>query len=309
MREIRGRDIVHRYEENPIIVLNDLSFSCLNIMNAGAIKVNGEYLLLVRIETLKGVSVLFLARSKDGIRFKLEETPVMEPSGDEEYFKFETQGVADARITFLDGWYYIVYTALSGYGQRLGLAKTKDFKTIERVGFISEPDNHNGAFFSKKFGDYYVRVERPRERANIWISYSKDLLYWGRSEKLMSPRGGSFWDAHRIGTSVPPIEISEGWLLIYYGVKTTSCGPIFRLGAAILHRDIPSRVIARSDVPILSPREYYERVGDTSNMIFSSGAILEDDKDSLKIYYGGANMGINLGTASVKKIVKNCFEG
>lgn len=309
MREIRGRDIVHRYEENPIIVLKDLSFSCLNIMNAGAVKYNGEYLLLVRIETLKGVSVLFLARSKDGIRFKIEEEPIMTPSNDEEYHKFESQGVADPRITFLDGQYYIVYTALSGYGQRLGLAKTKDFTSIERVGFISEPDNHNGALFPEKFGKYYVRLERPKERGNIWISYSKDLLYWGRSEKLLSPRGGGFWDSDRVGASIPPIAISEGWLLIYYGVKATSGGPIFRLGAAILHRDIPSRVIARSDVPILSPREYYERVGDTSNMIFSSGAILEDDKDSLKIYYGGANMGINLGTASIKKIVKHCFEG
>ncbi len=222
---------------------------------------------------------------------------------------FEAQGVADPRITFLEDEYYIVYTALSRYGQRLGLARTKDFTGIERLGFISEPDNHNGALFPKKFGDYYVRLERPKERGNIWISYSKDLFYWGRSEKLMSPRGGGFWDCDRIGTSVPPIEIAEGWLLIYYGVKVTSTGPIFRLGAAILHRDVPSRVIARSDVPILSPREYYERVGDSTNMIFSSGAILEEDKDSLKIYYGGANMGINLGTVSIKQIVKNCFEG
>jgi predicted GH43/DUF377 family glycosyl hydrolase len=97
--------------------------------------------------------------------------------------------------------------------------------------------------------------------------------------------------------------------LIYYGVKINSTGPIFRLGVAILHKDVPSRVIARSDVPILSPREYYERVGDSTNMIFSSGAILEEDKDSLKIYYGGANMGINLGTVSIKQIVRNCFEG
>ena len=71
-----------------------------------------------------------------------------------------------------------------------------------------------------------------------------------------------------MGCAAPPIEIDEGWLLIYYGVRNTSGGPIFRLGAAVLDRDDPSKVLKRSDIPILSPRERYERVGDIGNIVF-----------------------------------------
>ena len=301
-------DIIRRYKENPIIKLEDVGSSCLNIMNAGAVKIDDEYILLVRIETMKGTSVLTVARSTNGRNFELDKKPIMVPATDGEFKKFEEQGVADARITYLEGVYYIVYTALSGSGHRLALAKTNDFKTIERVAFISQPDNHNGALFPCKINGYYMRVERPLEGGNIWLSQSKDLIFWGESTVLMTPRGSGYWDADRIGCAVPPIRIDEGWLLIYYGVRKTSAGPIFRLGTAILDGDDPSRVIGRTAVPILSPREYYERVGDCGNMIFSCGAIVENEKKELLLYYGGANMGINLGTAFIPDLVTECLK-
>ena len=303
-----GRDIIHRYEKNPIIKLEDLSFSCLNIMNAGAVKMGDQYVLLVRIETMKGHSIFVVARSSNGTNFTLDEEPIMVPATDGPLAKFEEQGVADPRITKIGEVYYIVYTAMSRNGQRLALAKTKDFKSIERVGLISQPDNHNGALFPKKFKDLYVRVERPREGGNIWISRSRDLLYWGRARVLMTPRGIGFWDSDRIGCAVPPIEIEEGWLLIYYGVRKTSAGPIFRLGTAILDKEKPHKIIGRSDIPMLCPREYYERVGDCSNLVFSCGAIVEEDKQELLLYYGGAAMGINLGTARIPDIVEECLK-
>ncbi|MDP8257835.1 MAG: glycoside hydrolase family 130 protein [Candidatus Aadella gelida] len=308
MESKRGRDVIHRHEENPIIKLEDLSFPCLNIMNAGAVKIGDQYILLVRIETMKGHSVFIIARSKDGRNFKVDKEPIMIPAEEGEFKKFEEQGVADARITYLEGVYYIVYTAVSRNRHRLALAKTTDFKTIERVALISQPDNHNGALFPCKINGYYVRVERPLEGGNIWISQSKDLIYWGKKRVLITPRGSGFWDADRVGCAVPPIEIKEGWLLIYYGVRKTSAGPIFRLGTAILDREDPTKVIGRTGIPILSPREYYERVGDCGNMIFSCGAIVEEKKQELLLYYGGANMGINLGTALIPDIVSECLK-
>lgn len=302
------RDILHRWEGNPIIIAEDLSFSCLDMMNAGAAKLDGEYILLIRVEDMKGHSVLVLARSSDGRYFELEDRPVMTPSKDKPFMQYETRGIEDPRITRIDSTYYIVYSANSGCGTRLGLAKTDDFKKIERIAFISEPDNKNGALFSRKIGGRYARLERPREGGRVWLSYSDDLIYWGGSMPVLQARGSGFWDSNRVGCAAPPIEIDEGWLLIYYGVRSTSGGPIFRLGAAVLDKDDPSKVLKRSDIPILSPREHYERVGDIGNIVFCCGAILEDNNE-LKVYYGAANTAICLGIAQLGDVLERCIPG
>jgi len=225
---------------------------------------------------------------------------------DGEFAEFEETGVEDARITYLDDTYYIVYTANSRHGCRLALAKTDDFKTIERIGLISTPDNKNGALFSKKINGSYARLDRPLDGSNIWITYSEDLTYWGRSEVIMTPRGGTFWDGARIGCAAPPIEMKEGWLLMYYGIKNTSGGPIFRMGSALLDLEDPSKVLERCDIPILSPRENYERIGDVSNMIFSCGAVVSEDAKEITLYYGAANNAICMGTAKLSSILKRC---
>ncbi len=304
-----GRDVIHRYEKNPILNLEDMAFTCLNIMNAGAVKYKNEIILMVRVETMKGHSILVLARSSNGINFTLDKEPIMIPSEKGEFAKFEEQGIGDPRITLIDGTYYIMYTAISRYGRRLALAKTKDFKKIERISLITEPDNHSGALFPKKIDGDFVRLDRPREGGNMWISYSKDLIKWGRSEVSISPRGDGYWDAHRIGCAVPPIETDKGWLIVYYGEKDTSAGPIFRMGTIIVEKKNITKVIGRSRTPILSPREYYERVGDSNNMVFSCGAIVDEAKDELMLYYGGASMGINLGTAHISEVVEECLKG
>jgi predicted GH43/DUF377 family glycosyl hydrolase len=96
---------------------------------------------------------------------------------------------------------------------------------------------------------------------------------------------------------------------VYHGVKAASSGPIYRLGAAVLAYDDPSKVLCRSAIPILSPREYYERVGDVNNVVFSCGAILEDDGQELKIYYGASDTSICLGTAKVNELMQFCTIG
>ena len=98
---------------------------------------------------------------------------------------------------------------------------------------------------------------------------------------------------------------SRGWLLIYYGEKDTSAGPLIRLGAAILDRDDPSCVLARSNIPILAPREKYERIGDVGNVVFSCGALLENG-NQVRVYYGASDSCICLGVGSLDDIIRVC---
>ena len=306
MPEKVKHDIVNRWEGNPIIDLESLSFSCTNMYNAGAVKIGNEYILLVTIESLEGKSFICLARSDDGLHFTVDEKIFMNSQENNEFEVYEKRGIIDARITRLDNKYYITYLGVGRHGIVLCLASTVDFRKVERLGIISEPETKAGALFPAKFKGRYARLERPRQSGSIWISYSKDLFTWGEMEVVLGPRRG-FWDTDRVGCAVPPILIDEGWLLIYYSVKNTSAGPITRIGAAVLDKKNPSKMVSRSNIPILSPREDYERIGDINNLVFSTGAVLEDDGE-LKIYYGVADNCICLGTTKLNDVINCCNE-
>jgi predicted GH43/DUF377 family glycosyl hydrolase len=205
----------------------------------------------------------------------------------------------------VDDTYYIIYTAYSHYSPRLALAKTEDFENFERIALISEPVNKNAVIFPKRFKRRYVRYDRPMSAGiATWISYSYDLLHWGDSKMVFETRPG-YWDADRIGPGAPPIRTKKGWLLIYHGVKRTSAGPIYRLGVALFDLKDPATLIGRSREPILSPTEYYERVGDVPNVVFTTGAILEKNGE-VKIYYGACDTSICLATAHIDDLLSLC---
>lgn len=306
---LMGRDVIHRWEGNPILALADIPFRCNTVFNAAAVRHDGQYLLLVRVEDQRGRSIFTLARSDDGYRFLVDPEPVMMPSDEEPFAMYEACGIEDPRITILDDTYYVMYTAYSHYGARLALARTVDFQTFERIALISQPVNKDGALFPKKIGGRYVRFDRPMvgSAGNIWISYSDDLIHWGGSEVVMATRP-DHWDCSRIGASAPPIETERGWLEIYHGVKESAAGPIYRLGVAMLDLEKPNRVLGRAAIPILTPREYYERVGDIGNVVFSCGAILEEQTREVKVYYGAADTCICVGTAKLDALIDRCFE-
>jgi predicted GH43/DUF377 family glycosyl hydrolase len=114
-RRSKGQDIVHRWEGNPLIGLSDLDFQVSDIHNASAVDFQDQPLLLVTIETLSGQRCVHLARpNKDGI-IKVDSKPFLKPSTDPSFLQHEINGVLDARATFLDGTYYIMYNALVGY--------------------------------------------------------------------------------------------------------------------------------------------------------------------------------------------------
>ncbi|MBW1940438.1 MAG: glycoside hydrolase family 130 protein [Deltaproteobacteria bacterium] len=298
----KQHDIIHRWEGNPVITMEDLPFKASNICNAGAVRIENTYLLLVTIETLRGHKKLYIARSEDGRYFDMDAKPFMESAGK----KYEEISVMDGRITPFEDTYYISYIAESHYGYRIGLARTDDFKTVTRLGFVSEVDIKDGTLFPEKVNGRFARLERPWAGGNIWISYSDDLVYWGGSEIVLSHRPGH-WDTNRVGNAAPPFKVKDGrWLLLYYGIKDTSAGPLFRIGAVFLDPDNPAKVLSRTNIPILSPRERYERVGDIPNLIFSCGAILEDEK--LLLYYGASNSCICLGSTTIDKIDHECLK-
>ncbi len=299
-----GRDVIHRHRSNPIIGIEDLPFQCSDIWNAGVVKFQNEYLLLLTVETLEGLAGIYPARSVDGEHFSIATEPLLSACTCEVCSCYKTYGVHDARITQVDDTYYITYVAASECGQRVGLVRTEDFRTVNEMPYVSEPDNKSATLFPTKMGGRYAMLERPSEGSSIWISFSEDLVYWGQSTVVMTPRSGH-WDCHRIGAACPPIEIEQGCLLIYYGEKHTSAGPLVRLGAAVLDRNDPSRVLARSNIPILSPREKYERIGDVGNVVFSCGAVIEDT-DRVMLYYGASDSCICLGTCTLDSILDVC---
>jgi predicted GH43/DUF377 family glycosyl hydrolase len=306
---VRGQDLMRRYAHNPLITGRHVPFPCNTVFNAGATMLNDEFVLLLRVESQAGPSWFMVARSDNGIDFEVEERPFMMPAEEGKFATYERNGVEDARITHLEGWYYITYTAASDYGARIALARTKDFKSVERVGIVSEPDNKDAALFPKKFNGRYARLDRPMagESGHMWISFSHDLIHWGDYQVLVEMRDGA-WDTFRIGASAPPIETEDGWLEIYHGLKMTSYGPIYRLGAVFLELDDPTTVIGRTQNPLLSPREAYERMGDIPNVVYSCGAVRADG-DEIWVYYSGADTCVCLGSVSVSEIKAACDLG
>lgn len=307
-KKIHRTDLLHRYKNNPIITLEDIPFRTNTVFNGAPIKNGNEYYIVLRVEGLQGYSYFVLGRSKDGYKFIVDDKPIMLPAKSGVFAKYEARGLEDPRITKIDGEYYMLYTAYSKYGARIALAKTENFYDYERIALVSEPGNKDGVLFPEKINGEYVRLDRPIGEGigSIWASFSKNLIDWGKSKLVISPRNG-YWDSYRIGASVPPIKTDHGWLEIYHGVKMTSAGPIYRVGTVLLDLDEPHKVIARCSDTALSPRADYERIGDVGNVVFACGAIVEKNGE-VKIYYGGADTCICVATVKLQNLIDFTLE-
>ncbi len=245
---------------------------------------------------LTSLSHLRLARSADGLSFKVDEHPWLQPMGDIESF-----GVEDARITRIDETYYVNYSAVSPHGIATSLACTTDFSNLERLGVIFPPSNRDVTLFPELIDGQYVCYHRPMPgefgRYSIWCARSSDLKHWGRHRPVLEG-SETGWDSGRVGGGAPPIRTSEGWLSIYHAADRNQR---YCLGAFLAdHRD-PARVIARLQTPILSPEAPYEVDGFFRNVVFTCGVTV--DGDDLRIYYGASDETIALAEGSVSEIV------
>ena len=300
--------VIDRYQNNPILTKDDVPYPVATVHNAAVIKHKGKYIMIFRSHKLNGRSILGLAASEDGFNFKVQKEPFMVPATAGVFKEYEEYGIEDPRIIYIEGEYLITYSAYSRHGVRIGLVKTKDFKTIERISLITEADYRNVVIFPEKFDGLYARLDRPHSEISpwaIWISYSLDLLYWGASKLIMKPLQ-YHWDEMKIGPGAPPIKTSRGWLNIYHGVFATMDGSVYRLGVALHDLEDPSIIIAVGDEWILQPEETYEITGYVHNVVFSCGAVPEDD-GSVKIYWGRADKVMCVGTARLEDLVEHCL--
>lgn len=300
--------IINRYDKNPILTKADVPYPVETVHNAGAVKHEGRYLLLFRSHRRNGRSILGLAESDDGFRFRVRAEPFMVPAHDGVFAEYEEYGVEDCRISPVEGAYLLTYSAYSRHGVRIGLARTTDFAAVERIALISQADMRNAVIFPEKIDGRYARLDRPHSHIapwSIWISYSPDLIHWGDSRLVMTP-ARYHWDELKIGPGAPPIKTERGWLSIYHGVFSTMSGGVYRLGVALHDLADPAKVIAVADDWILQPADPWEVTGYVANVVFTCGAVPEED-GTVKIYWGGADSVMCVGTAKIQDLLDLCL--
>ncbi|MFD2933618.1 glycoside hydrolase family 130 protein [Spirosoma flavum] len=257
---------------------------------------------------LTSLSHLRLARSTDGIHFTIDEKPFLFPARMDESY-----GIEDARITFMEGKYWITYTAVSEHGPGVGLAVTTDFITVDRVGMILPPPNKDVALFPQKINGKYMLLHRPMVseigKPSVWLAESADGIHWGNHRFVFGGRGRPHqgpagqerinnqfaWEGGKIGAGPEPMLTDDGWLVCYHGADETHA---YSLALALLDRDDPSRIIGRSDTPLLRPELSWERDGFFPNVVFSNGWIQWPDNSNkagkIWVYYGAADSGVGL---------------
>lgn len=313
MNEVRRNNghhqkLLHRYQGNPILTAADWPYAINTVFNAGATKLpDGTTLLLCRVEDRRGISHLCAARSRDGVSgWEIDRQPTLLP--DPENHPEEIWGIEDARIVYVPelGKYAVTYTSYSRGGPGVSLALTEDFRHFERFGVIMPPEDKDAALLPRRIGGHWALIHRPitLQGAHIWISYSPDLRHWGSHKMILQARRGAWWDANKIGLSPPVIETPEGWLMLYHGVRQTASGSLYRLGLALFDLETPERCILRSDEWMFGPEEPYEREGDVANVVFPCGYTIEDDGDTINLYYGGADTCIALATGSIREMLE-----
>lgn len=306
-----GRDesIVKRYQGNPILTKHQVPYPVETVHNAAVVFHDGIYYMVFRSHLRNGRSILGLALSEDGFSFQVSPEPFMVPAGQGIFSDYEEYGIEDPRICAMEGWYWITYSAYSRWGVRVGLARTRDFKEVERISLITQSDYRNVVLFPERFGERYVRLDRPHTDIapwSIWISYSPDLIHWGDSKVLIRPLP-YHWDEMKVGPGPTPIKTEKGWLIIYHGVFKTMDGAVYRAGVALLDLTDPSKVLGVADDWILQPEDPWEVTGYVHNVVFPCGAVAEPD-GTLKLYWGGADTVMCVGTASLEELVELCLK-
>ncbi len=304
------RELFRRYPGNPIITADDFPFTVNSVFNAGVTTFEDETLLLCRVEHRSGLSSLVVARSADGLNdWTIEPDRCIEPLLDGHD---ERWGIEDPRITKCGDDYHIVYTGFSASGPLVCLATTRDFRTFERLGVLSSPEDKDAALFPRQFDDHWVLIHRPVPRsetmgAHIWVSTSPDLKHWGNPSLLLAARQGGWWDSHKVGLNAPPMLTKRGWLLLYHGVRTTAAGSLYRLGLAVVDTNDPTRVLARSNEWVFGPSAPYEVAGDVPGVVFPCGWQLLDDGDTVRMYYGAADTCMAVADGSLEELLDHVF--
>ncbi len=297
----RAREIFVREPSNPILTPSDMPFPCKAVCNPAAHIVDGEVLLLLRVISHDDKSYLHVARSADGVTgWRVEPKALLSP--DEGADWYDNWGCEDSRITYIKerGEYVITYVGYSRYGAGVCLAATQDFQSVSRLGMVIHPYNKDAALFPRKIGGKYRMLHRPTSGPleNIWISESDDLIQWGNPRCVLEEAEAPGWDSGKVGAGPPPIEVPEGWFLIFHGVEQLENSWEYRFGMALLDKERPNLLLKRWPEWVFGPQEPYEMRPDNSGVVFPTGIVIKDDR--LFVYYGAADTTVALATAKIE---------
>jgi predicted GH43/DUF377 family glycosyl hydrolase len=212
----------------------------------------------------------------------------------------QSQGIEDARfVEFSDGGrktYYATYTAYTGRAIRSELLETSDFLTFRMSPLHGSAARNKGmALFPRRIDGKYAMIAR-QDNENLYLIYSDDLYRWDGGQAILKPQFP--WEFVQIGNCGSPIELDEGWLLLTHGV-----GPVrkYSIGAALLDKNDPAKVLARSVEPLLHP-EPSEREGYVPNVVYTCGAMRHNDQIILP--YAISDTYSNFATIEIAALMK-----
>jgi len=318
-----------RHPINPILTRTDIPpippelVDVTSVFNPGAIKDGDTYRLILRVQSRSRETFLVMAESTDGVSFKVENK-IVDFKGIEKV-KEKVFHIYDARITKLEGRFYIMFAMDMQDGCQLGLGVTDDFKSFEFLGITSNEDIRNGVLFPEKINGKYYRMDRPNKAKHsggptsgsaICLSESTDLVNWQYVSTLISGRF-HYWDEF-IGSGPPPVKTRKGWLHVYHGVAGHfGSSNIYQGGVMLLDLNDPTKVLGRCRCNILEPREIWELAGQVPNVTFPSGMIVEKfdnegfalEKSEVKIYYGAADTSVGLLITTISELLEAAMEG
>ncbi|HSQ98187.1 MAG TPA: hypothetical protein VLL98_05760 [Rickettsiales bacterium] len=308
------KDGFKRYINNPIIKpIIESPWQERSTFNPAAIYLDGKVHLLYRAMSYRNKSVVGYASSTDGIHIdeRLPEPIYVSRKIFEKRAAPDLWcGCEDARLTRIEDTIYITYTAFNGRIPRVALSRISVFDFMNKKWNWTEPlaisspgfDDKNACLLPKKINGKFVIFHRPENFISLNFVEDLDSLqdkWLDSSYVLIKPRPDK-WDNKKIGISAPPIELDEGWLLLYHGVSAPN--NVYKVGAILLDLKDPTKVLGRTDIPLLEPEMDYELYGDVPNVVFPCGAVIM--KDEIFLYYGGGDKVVGVAKMGVKDIVK-----
>ena len=291
-------------------------------MNSGAIKWNGKYILVVRVEGNDRKSFFAVAESPNGIdNFRFWDYPVTIPDIDEA----ETN-IYDMRLTaHEDGWIYGIFCSeahdpdaapgdLSAATAKAGIVRTKDLINWERLPNLKTKSQQRNVVLHPEFVDgKYALYTRPQD--GFIDTGSGGGIGWAlidditnaevKEEKIIDPRYYHTIKEVKNGEGPHPIKTSKGWLHLAHGVRGCAAGLRYVLYLYMTSLEDPTKVIAAPAGYFMAPMGE-ERVGDVSNVLFTNGWIADED-GKVFIYYASSDTRMHVATSTIDKLVDYCF--
>ncbi|MDX1535763.1 MAG: hypothetical protein R3346_03320 [Candidatus Spechtbacterales bacterium] len=301
-----------RFAHNPILKpIAENNWEEKAVLNPAAIRLKNKTHILYRAMDNTGVSTIGYASSKDNLNIDERlNKPIYKPRKDFEVSKKPgNSGCEDPRLTKIGKKIYMLYTAYNGKQPPAGAItwiKEKDFLKKKwnwsEPKIITEPgvDNKDIVLFPRKINGRYYLLHRPHSR-DVWIDSTDNLDFekgeYLKGNKLFTPRDEG-WDTLKVGANTPPIETPAGWVVIYHGVSSSSRK--YRVGAVLLDKEDPTKVLCRLHDPLLEPEMEYEKKGQVDNVVFPCGHVIVDG--IIYLYYGGADSVVAVAKVEFKKI-------